>query len=253
MSGPLFAMDTTPRRSCALSGWNSSGNMPPQIDAPPLPVPVGSPVWTMNPGSSRWKRHPSYLRESTGARSRGSSGGRRAAPLLVRSSSSDYSPSAKELSTVLEQLCYQKVAAGLRAGRSAGRRRSSAAARRRAALAAAAATPWPRPRSVRDRRNRCRAAARFPDAHSARKLNEQRGAVSQNSSSFKSPTPVWSVTAIAGGVARSRDGERRLITLQRVSQRRRGGTAAAPRLHVAAARVARGPRFVQFTCQFAWH
>mmetsp|Transcript_24043 Transcript_24043/g.74131 ORF Transcript_24043/g.74131 Transcript_24043/m.74131 type:complete len:221 (+) Transcript_24043:55-717(+) len=153
VSGPLFAMDTTPRRSCALSGWNSSGNMPPQIDAPPLPVPVGSPVWTMNPGSSRWKRHPSY----------------------------------------------------------------------------------------------------FPDAHSARKLNEQRGAVSQNSSSFKSPTPVWSVTAIAGGVARSRDGERRLITLQRVSQRRRGGTAAAPRLHVAAARVARGPRFVQFTCQFAWH
>mmetsp|Transcript_13221 Transcript_13221/g.40740 ORF Transcript_13221/g.40740 Transcript_13221/m.40740 type:complete len:192 (+) Transcript_13221:1730-2305(+) len=29
--------------------------------------------------------------------------------LLVQCSSSDYSPSAKELSTVLEQLCYQKV------------------------------------------------------------------------------------------------------------------------------------------------
>ena len=35
-----------------------------------------------------------------------------------------------------------------------------------------------------------------PDAASARKLNEHRGAVSQRSSSLRSPNLVWSVTAM---------------------------------------------------------
>ena len=58
-SGPLFAMLSVPRLSCRLSGWNSSSNAPPQMDAPPLPVPVGSPAWTMNPFMFRWNKHPS--------------------------------------------------------------------------------------------------------------------------------------------------------------------------------------------------
>ena len=36
-------MLSMPRPECVRLGLNSSGNAPPHIDSPPLPVPVGSP------------------------------------------------------------------------------------------------------------------------------------------------------------------------------------------------------------------
>ena len=42
---PELAMLSIPRPECVRLGLNSSGNAPPHIDSPPLPVPVGSPPW----------------------------------------------------------------------------------------------------------------------------------------------------------------------------------------------------------------
>lgn len=55
----LFLSLTIPRLSCLLSGWNSSGNGPPQMLSPPLPVPRGSPPWTIKPLIFRWNFVPS--------------------------------------------------------------------------------------------------------------------------------------------------------------------------------------------------
>ena len=53
--GPELAMDMTPRLVCLSVSRISSGNLPPQMDAPPRPVPVGSPPWIMKPFMLRWK------------------------------------------------------------------------------------------------------------------------------------------------------------------------------------------------------
>lgn len=45
--GPAFAMLRVYGRSCLSVVWNSSSNSPPQMLSPPMPVPVGSPVWIM--------------------------------------------------------------------------------------------------------------------------------------------------------------------------------------------------------------
>jgi hypothetical protein len=47
-----------PAPRCSRAGWNSSLKFLPKIDFPPLPVPVGSPPCTMNPGTTRWKMTP---------------------------------------------------------------------------------------------------------------------------------------------------------------------------------------------------
>lgn len=47
--GPALAMLRVYGRSCLSVAWNSSSNSPPQILSPPMPVPVGSPVWIMKP------------------------------------------------------------------------------------------------------------------------------------------------------------------------------------------------------------
>ena len=39
---------------------NSSSKVPPQIDSPPFPVPVGSPPCIINPFIFRWNKVPSY-------------------------------------------------------------------------------------------------------------------------------------------------------------------------------------------------
>lgn len=44
---PAFAMLSVYGRSCLSVVWNSSSNSPPQMLSPPMPVPVGSPVWIM--------------------------------------------------------------------------------------------------------------------------------------------------------------------------------------------------------------
>lgn len=56
--GPELAIETIPRSVCLRFSLNSSSNFRSQIELPPLPVPVGSPVWTMNPLIFRWNRHP---------------------------------------------------------------------------------------------------------------------------------------------------------------------------------------------------
>lgn len=48
-AGPALAMLSVYGRSCLSVGWNSSSNSPPQMLSPPMPVPVGSPVWIMKP------------------------------------------------------------------------------------------------------------------------------------------------------------------------------------------------------------
>ena len=45
--GPEFALDKIPAPVCFNSGKISSWNFPPNIDSPPLPVPVGSPPCIM--------------------------------------------------------------------------------------------------------------------------------------------------------------------------------------------------------------
>ncbi len=45
--GPEFAIESIPFALCFRSGWNSSRIVYP---GPPVPVPVGSPPWIMNPG-----------------------------------------------------------------------------------------------------------------------------------------------------------------------------------------------------------
>lgn len=40
---PEFAIDKIPRPVCVKLGLNSSSNFSPQIDVPPVPLPVGSP------------------------------------------------------------------------------------------------------------------------------------------------------------------------------------------------------------------
>lgn len=50
-----------PLLSCLSEGTNSSLNLPPQMDEPPRPVPVGSPPWIMKPLMIRWKITLSYL------------------------------------------------------------------------------------------------------------------------------------------------------------------------------------------------
>lgn len=47
--GPPFAMLSVYGRSCLSVAWNSSSNSPPQMLSPPMPVPVGSPVWIIKP------------------------------------------------------------------------------------------------------------------------------------------------------------------------------------------------------------
>lgn len=47
--GPAFAILSVYGRSCLSVAWNSSSNSPPQILSPPMPVPVGSPVWIIKP------------------------------------------------------------------------------------------------------------------------------------------------------------------------------------------------------------
>lgn len=48
-AGPALAILSVYGRSCLSVGWNSSSNSPPQMLSPPMPVPVGSPVWIMKP------------------------------------------------------------------------------------------------------------------------------------------------------------------------------------------------------------
>ena len=59
--GPLLAMLTTPSPLCVSDGWNSSAKGWPQMELPPVPVPVGSPPCTMKFLISRWNTVPSYL------------------------------------------------------------------------------------------------------------------------------------------------------------------------------------------------
>ena len=40
--GPALAILTVYGLSCFNVGWNSSSNSPPQIDSPPVPVPINS-------------------------------------------------------------------------------------------------------------------------------------------------------------------------------------------------------------------
>lgn len=54
---PAFAMLSVYGRSCLNVAWNSSSNSPPQMLSPPMPVPVGSPVWIINPCTQRRCRH----------------------------------------------------------------------------------------------------------------------------------------------------------------------------------------------------
>lgn len=56
--GPLLAIATIPRSVCLRLSLNSSSNLRPQIELPPLPLPVGSPVCTMNPFMLRWNKLP---------------------------------------------------------------------------------------------------------------------------------------------------------------------------------------------------
>lgn len=62
--GPLLAMDNIPFPVCLRDGWNSSSNLPPKMELPPRPVPVGSPPWIMKSGMIRWKMTLLYLPES---------------------------------------------------------------------------------------------------------------------------------------------------------------------------------------------
>lgn len=48
-AGPALAILSVYGRSCLSVEWNSSSNSPPQMLSPPMPVPVGSPVWIMKP------------------------------------------------------------------------------------------------------------------------------------------------------------------------------------------------------------
>ena len=53
----VFARLTTPLRSClSCSADGSLSIISPVQLRPPLPVPVGSPPWRINPGIERWKR-----------------------------------------------------------------------------------------------------------------------------------------------------------------------------------------------------
>lgn len=54
----LFAIETMPRSWCFNVSLNSSSNFRPHIDCPPFPVPVGSPVCTINPFMLRWNNEP---------------------------------------------------------------------------------------------------------------------------------------------------------------------------------------------------
>ncbi|KAH9517535.1 hypothetical protein DERF_008205 [Dermatophagoides farinae] len=52
--GPALAMDNVNGLSCFKCGTISSSNSAPQMEAPPVPVPVGSPVCIMNCRITRW-------------------------------------------------------------------------------------------------------------------------------------------------------------------------------------------------------
>ena len=54
VSGPAFAILTMPAPVCLRLGLISSANGRPQQDSPPRPVPVGSPVWIIKLGMTRW-------------------------------------------------------------------------------------------------------------------------------------------------------------------------------------------------------
>ena len=56
--GPALAYDRRYGKLCFNDGWNSSSKSPPQIDSPPVPLPVGSPVWIMNDLMTRWNWCP---------------------------------------------------------------------------------------------------------------------------------------------------------------------------------------------------
>src|SRR5260370_15064208 len=56
LGSEVRAIETAPRTcGCLL---NSAGSVSPM---PPVPVPVGSPVWAMKPSITRWKTPPAYL------------------------------------------------------------------------------------------------------------------------------------------------------------------------------------------------
>ena len=68
--GPRFAIESLPRRSCLLFGWNSSGNVTssPQIeDFFPVTWCV-SPPCIMNPRMFRWNIVPLYFPAAASAR-----------------------------------------------------------------------------------------------------------------------------------------------------------------------------------------
>ena len=54
--GPELAIDRIPGLLCFCLAVNSSANWYP---GPPIPVPVGSPVWIIKSGMTRWKIMPS--------------------------------------------------------------------------------------------------------------------------------------------------------------------------------------------------
>lgn len=54
VSGPLFAMLSTPAPVCLSAALISSAKRPPHMEAPPRPVPVGSPPCTMKLTMTRW-------------------------------------------------------------------------------------------------------------------------------------------------------------------------------------------------------
>ncbi len=56
VSLPLLAIERMPRASWVRGPSNSSVKFLPQIDAPPLPVPVGSPPWSIKLRTFLWKR-----------------------------------------------------------------------------------------------------------------------------------------------------------------------------------------------------
>lgn len=65
--GPALAMLRVYGRSCLSVAWNSSSNSPPQMLSPPMPVPVGSPVWIMKPcNAARRRRWRATKTERTG-------------------------------------------------------------------------------------------------------------------------------------------------------------------------------------------
>ena len=56
---PALAMPRTYGRSNLTEGVHSSAKLPPQHDSPPVPSPLGHPVWIIKPAITRWNPNPS--------------------------------------------------------------------------------------------------------------------------------------------------------------------------------------------------